>query len=115
MLVSYANNDIFTALQRLEAPTFWRSVGIFGVLATINVLHFMLSFYVQQRVVLQWRVWLNDHIVGDWLDGAAYHRGRFTTSPVDNPDQRIQEDIESMSVVSVALAVGALTAMVSLP
>ncbi len=44
-----------------------------------------------------WRVWLNDHIVGDWLDGTAYHRGRFTAAPMDNPDQRIQEDIATFT------------------
>jgi putative ATP-binding cassette transporter len=59
-------------------------------------------------------VWLNDRVVGDWLDGRAYHRGRFTPSAVDNPDQRIQEDIASFPADSVTLAVGAVSALVSL-
>ena len=114
VLVSYANNDIFTALQKLQPDAFGRSVGIFGVLATINVLNYMLSYYVQQRLVLRWRVRLTDYIVGDWLDGAAYHRGRFTSAPVDNPDQRIQEDIATMSADSLTLVIGAISAVVSL-
>ena len=114
VLVSYANNDIFTALQKIQADAFGRSVGIFGVLATINVLNYMLSYYVQQRLVLGWRVKLTEHIVGDWLDGAAYHRGRFTSAPVDNPDQRIQEDIATMSADSLTLIIGAISAVVSL-
>ena len=63
----------------------------------------LLAFYVQQRLVIRWRVWLNDRIVDDWLDGRAYHRGRFTKDPVDNPDQRIQQDVASfIGVLAVA-------------
>ncbi len=60
-------------------------------------------------------MWLNDHIVDDWLDGRAYHRGRFTRTPVDNPDQRIQQDIATFTVgVARRSAVGAISSMVSL-
>src|SRR5207344_771050 len=61
-----------------------------------------------------WRVWLNDRIVGDWLDDRAYHRARFTSNPVDNPDQRIQEDITTFTLASVTLGVGAVSSLVSL-
>ena len=53
----------------------------------------LVEYYVQQRLVIKWWSWLTDHIVDDWLGDTAYHRGRFTRAPVDNPDQRIQEDI----------------------
>ena len=88
------NNGLFTALQQLDAggvrPL---SRHLRGPRRRSPWRQALLAFYVQQRLVIRWRVWLNDHIVDDWLDGAAYHRGRFTRAPVDNPDQRIQEDI----------------------
>jgi vitamin B12/bleomycin/antimicrobial peptide transport system ATP-binding/permease protein len=114
VLFSYQTNDMYTALQRLDAADFARFVGIFGILATLYVVQVLLAFYVQQALVIRWRVWLNDHIVGDWLGGQAYHRGRFTRSAVDNPDQRIQEDIASFPADSATLAVGAVGSLVSL-
>ncbi|MGV0601219.1 ABC transporter ATP-binding protein/permease, partial [Mycolicibacterium pulveris] len=38
--------------------------------------------------------WLTDRLTGDWLDDKAYYRGRFIDETIDNPDQRIQQDID---------------------
>jgi putative ATP-binding cassette transporter len=84
------------------------------VLSVVALAQVLFTFYLEQRLVIQWRVWLNDRIVGDWLDGAAYHRSRYTDSAVDNPDQRIQEDVASFPADSVTLATGAVSSMVSL-
>jgi vitamin B12/bleomycin/antimicrobial peptide transport system ATP-binding/permease protein len=114
VLFTYQTNGMYTAMQNLDAPTFWRYVGIFGVLATIHVARSMFELYVQTALTIRWRVWLTERIVGDWLDGRAYHKGRYTPAAVDNPDQRIQEDIHSFPADSVTLAVGAVNALVSL-
>jgi putative ATP-binding cassette transporter len=114
VLFSYQSNGMYTALQDLDAAAFARFIGIFAILATIYVVRVLVGFYVQQAVVIRWRIWLNDRIVGDWLEGTAYHRGRYTPSAVDNPDQRIQEDIASFPAVSLSLAVGAVSSLVSL-
>ena len=53
-------------------------------------------------------------MLGDWLSDAAYHRGRFVSTPVDNPDQRIQQDITSYVADSQSLALGAVSSAVSL-
>ena len=44
----------------------------------------------------------------------AYHRGQYTKSAVDNPDQRIQEDVASFTSTSADLALGAIGSMISL-
>jgi vitamin B12/bleomycin/antimicrobial peptide transport system ATP-binding/permease protein len=53
-------------------------------------------------------------MIDDWLDGRAYHKGRYTKAAVDNPDQRIQEDIGTLPADSVTLGVGAINSLVSL-
>ena len=105
---------MYTALQQLDAPGFWRSLVIFGVLATIRVLLALITFYIAQRQIINWRLWLNERMLDDWLAGAAYHRSRYVAEPIDNPDQRIQEDITSYAGVSQDLALGAVSSMVSL-
>jgi putative ATP-binding cassette transporter len=59
-------------------------------------------------------VWLNDRLTRDWLGAGAYYRGHFVDSPVDNPDQRIEQDIAMFVTGSRTLAIGALSAVVSL-
>jgi putative ATP-binding cassette transporter len=47
-----------------------------------------------QRFIIRWRVWLTHRLTNDWLDGDAYYRSRFIDAPIDNADQRIQQDID---------------------
>ncbi|HKX13621.1 MAG TPA: ABC transporter ATP-binding protein/permease [Propionibacteriaceae bacterium] len=114
VILSFQGNDMYTALQELDAPTFWRMIGVFGVLATINVVLVLFTFYIGQAQIIHWRLWLNQRMVGDWLSGTAYHRGRFVTAPIDNPDQRIQQDITSYTSDSQSLALGAVSSVVGL-
>ena len=85
VLLSYSNNGLLTALQQLDPSAFARYLGIFGVLATIYVVMSLLTYYVTQRLTIRWWSWLTGDVLGDWFDGAAYHRGRYTSAPVDNP------------------------------
>ena len=111
---SYITNGLYTALQDRDSATFGRYVLIFAILSVVALVQALLAYYVEQRLTLRWRVWLNDRVVDDWLDGRAYHRARFTTTPVDNPDQRIQQDVTSFIGYALSLGVGAISAMVSL-
>ena len=74
----------------------------------------LVTFWIGQAQIIHWRLWLNQRMLGDWLNGAAYHRGRFVTTPVDNPDQRIQQDITSYASDSQSLALGAVSSVVAL-
>jgi putative ATP-binding cassette transporter len=114
VLLSFQNNELFTSLQENDQPAFWRSLVIFAVLATVSVLLALISFYVGQAQLIAWRLWLNQRMVGDWMTGAAYHRGRFVRAPIDNPDQRIQADISSYASLSQGLALGMVSSMVTL-
>ena len=67
---------------------------VFAILATIHVARVMLDLFLMQRFMLRWRAWLTDRLTGDWLDGKAYYRARFIDDTIDNPDQRIQTDID---------------------
>ena len=70
------------------------SMLIFCILATLFIARLMLDMFMVQRFCLAWRAWLTDRLTGDWLDGKAYYRARFIDDKIDNPDQRIQTDID---------------------
>jgi putative ATP-binding cassette transporter len=114
VLLSFQGNEMFTALQELDQDAFWTQIGIFGILATVNVVLVLITFYIGQAQIIHWRLWLNQRMLGDWMTGAAYHRGRFVQAPVDNPDQRIQVDVTSYTGTSQALALGAVSSSITL-
>ncbi len=108
VLLSYQGNDLYTGVQKAVQGIaaddanvkqsgihgFWMSIGIFSVLATLYVIRFMIDIYLTQRFIIAWRIWLTAHLTDDWLDGKAYYRDLFIDNTIDNPDQRIQQDID---------------------
>ncbi|PXX11107.1 ABC transporter transmembrane protein [Mycolicibacterium moriokaense] len=104
VLFSYQSNDQFSALQAAfegegaakdaAIDGFWVAMLIYVGVAIAHIARSLLDVYLTQRFIIRWRVWLTHRLTGDWLDGDAYYRGRFIDSPIDNPDQRIQQDID---------------------
>lgn len=114
VLFSFWRKDFYDSIQALQAPKFWFALLVFCVLAAIYVGRGLLDFYVQQAFLIRWRIWLNDRMVGDWLRGQAYYRDQFVPESADNPDQRIQQDVDSFVTNSVQLAMGLVGSVVSL-
>ena len=108
VLFTYQGSDMMTSFQVVASGLgsdddavknsgkdgFWLSMIVFSLLAALHVVRIMLDLFMAQRFMLAWRVWLTDRLTGDWLDGKAYYRGRFIDDTIDNPDQRIQYDID---------------------
>ena len=108
VLLSYQGNDLYTSVQKAVQGVaasndnvknsgihgFWMSLVIFSVLAILYVIRFMADIYLTQRFIIAWRMWLTAHLTDDWLDGRAYYRDLFIDNTIDNPDQRIQQDID---------------------
>jgi putative ATP-binding cassette transporter len=139
VLFSYQSNDQFSALQAAVSDEgvakdsaidgFWVAMLIYLALAVSDIVRTLLDLYLMQRFIIRWRVWLTHRVTGDWLDGDAYYRGRFLAGfgdePIDNPDQRIQQDIDIFTTgtgpetntptvgTSQTLVFGAITSIVS--
>ena len=108
VLMSYYGNDLMTgaqvavqgvaagdeAVKQSGVDGFWFAILTFAALATIHVARVMLDLFMMQRFMLAWRAWLTARLTADWLDGKAYYRSRFIDDTIDNPDQRIQADID---------------------
>jgi vitamin B12/bleomycin/antimicrobial peptide transport system ATP-binding/permease protein len=108
VLLSYYGNDLFSSLQvafegsgtpdgvrkHTGIDGFWSAMRIFAVLASIATARTLVDLYLMQRFTIRWRIWLTRRLVDDWLGGYAYYRGPLMSTPIDNPDQRIQQDVD---------------------
>jgi vitamin B12/bleomycin/antimicrobial peptide transport system ATP-binding/permease protein len=107
VLFSYQINDQFSALEgafdderganQSAIEGFWAAMVVYVGLAVTDIVRNLLDVYLMQRFIIRWRVWLTQRLTRDWLDGDAYYRGRFVEHPIDNPDQRIQQDIDAFT------------------
>ena len=108
VLLSYQGNDLYTSVQKAVQGMaadddvvkqsgihgFWMSIAIFSVLAGLYVIRIMADLYLTQRFIIAWRMWLTARLTDDWLAGKAYYRDLFIDNTIDNPDQRIQQDVD---------------------
>ncbi|MDA7416792.1 ABC transporter ATP-binding protein/permease [Xenophilus arseniciresistens] len=110
----------YDALQEKNQPVFWQQIVKFCWLALIYIVIAVYKFYLTQILQLRWRVWMTDHYLSRWLAHKAFYRmelARFTDASegvADNPDQRIQEDLNLFTTYSVTLSMGLLNALVTL-
>src|ERR1700730_17142874 len=114
ILLSFWYNGFYSAMQKVDAKAFWFMLLVFATLATVYVLRALLAFYLRQAFLIRWRVWLTNMLMERWLRQQNYYRSQYVPESVDNPDQRIQQDVESFVGSSLSLSTGLLDSVVSL-
>ncbi|MDO9198444.1 MAG: ABC transporter ATP-binding protein/permease [Rhodoferax sp.] len=117
------NKLFYDALQEKNATVFWAQLGRFTYLAFAFIIIAVYKFYLTQLLEMRWRAWMTGHYLQRWLSNHAFYKlelNRFTLQAngdarnPDNPDQRIQEDINQFTTYTVSLTMGLLNAVVTL-
>jgi putative ATP-binding cassette transporter len=108
------NRQFFDALQVKDYSAFFALLGRFGLLAALYIVAAVHALYFTQMLQIRWRRWLTEQFSRDWLTGRAYYLLQLEPSHVENPEQRIQDDIGLVASLSLELATGALNAVVTL-
>jgi vitamin B12/bleomycin/antimicrobial peptide transport system ATP-binding/permease protein len=70
------------------------SINIVGLVFVTILVGF--SKFVRKQIALDWYKWLNNQILEKYLSNRAYYRINFRAD-VDNPDQRISQEIEPIT------------------
>ena len=98
---SYVGRDFMTAIENKNMSGFLRYallyVGVFAASTVAAVLY----RYAEERLGLIWRKWLTDRAVTRYLDNHTYFR-LHDAGDLPNPDQRIAEDIRSLTSTTLS-------------
>ena len=108
------NNDFYNAIQEKKIDDFYRLLGTFTLLVFAYIGIAVYRFYLQQMLQIEWRTWLNDRFLADWLSDRAYYKLQLLDRGTDNPDQRIAEDLNLFVSNTLSLGLGLLSAVVTL-
>ena len=108
------NNEFYNAIQDKQLDDFYRLLGRFTLLAFAFIVIAVYKIYLQQMLQIEWRAWLNEHYLADWLRDRAYYRMQLLDQGTDNPDQRIAEDLRIFVDLTLSLSLGLLSALVTL-
>ncbi len=115
VLLNDWNRVFYDALQNRNAEVFWHQLGVFAMLATCFIIVAVYRFYLTQLLELRWRAWMTRDYLQRWLKGHVFYQLELQSkNGTDNPDQRIQEDVQQFTSDTVGLALGLLDATVTL-
>lgn len=130
VLINEWSRTFYDALQNKDAAVFWTQLGRFTYLAFAFIIIAVYRFYLTQLLEVRWRAWMTTYYLERWLADHAFYTlelARFTgankttvenaattSDHPDNPDQRIQEDINLFTSYSITLSMGLLDAVVTL-
>jgi len=114
VLLANWNRQFFDALQVKNYPVFLHLLGQFGLLAALYINVAVYALYFNQMLQIRWRRWLTERYYRDWLSGRAYYLLQLEPSHVENPEQRIQDDIGIVANLTLDLGTGLINAVATL-
>ena len=109
---NYVGGDFMTAISERN-PARYREMAIryLFVFAASTVVAVFAKF-CEERLGILWRGWLTGHLIDKYLRNRAYHRlmGR---SDIDNPDQRMTEDVKTFTTITLSFLLLLLNATIT--
>lgn len=110
VLFNALTGEFTSALAAKDADRFWISIAQCVGILLVAVPIYAFYYYVRDRLALYWRRWLTRDFLGSYFSNRAYYDLNGSTD-IDNPDQRIAEDINTFtqrSLYFLLVLVGAL-------
>ncbi len=113
VLMSYASRDFFTAIERKQPAAYGAALAWYLVTLALAVPIGVFYRWVEERLALLWREWMAQHLVKRYFNNRAYFRLRGSEN-MDNPDQRMSEDVKNFTTSSLSFLLIVLNSLVTL-
>lgn len=115
VLFNYETGEFISALAAKEPERFWSSISQYTMILFASVPIYSLYYFVRDTLGLSWRSWLTDYFMTRYLSQRSYYLIN-AMKDIDNPDQRIADDINAFTMQSLFFSMiflGALIQMVA--
>lgn len=96
------SKDFFNAMENKNIDEFLFQLGVLFGLAGLSLLLFANQKYLCGKAVLLWRRYMSGYYMNKWLASRCYYSDLFFRR-IDNPDQRIAEDLRIFPTLTVSL------------
>ena len=115
VIVNQQSGEFTSALAAQDAERFWKSITLcIGFLVVAAPTH-AFYYYVRDRLGIRWRRWMTHRFLGDYFGNRAFYELN-SNAAIDNPDQRISEDINSFtqrSLYFLLIIIGAFIQLIA--
>ncbi|MEO7034168.1 MAG: ABC transporter ATP-binding protein/permease [Polyangiaceae bacterium] len=113
VLFNQQSGEFTSALAAKDSARFWHSMTIFGAALVIAVPIYGFYYYVRDRLGISWRRWLTESFLRKYLSNRAFY-DLTSDHSIDNPDQRIAEDISAFTQKSLTFLLEMVSGLMQL-
>ncbi len=114
VLLNTQRGELISSLSAKSESRFWKTVGVFlGILVVYAPLLAGYTF-LRDRLGLAWRRWLTGSFLDRYFQDRAFYNINQFKPEIDNPDQRIAEDVRSFTQESLTLVLVAVESVLSI-
>jgi vitamin B12/bleomycin/antimicrobial peptide transport system ATP-binding/permease protein len=113
VVVSFTIRFIETALVDKDTATFWRFLWVYGGVFVIGTAIVVIRTYSRELLGVYWREWLTKNLLQRYLEHKSYYQIN-AQKEIDNPDQRLAEDINTFTSTSLILLLSILSSVITL-
>ena len=104
----------FDALDNLNKSVIQGLLLKFVIIVAILIIVVGYNVYLSGILSIRWRRWLTKNYLSHWLANHTFYRMQILHKNVDNPDQRISEDLDAFSSSTLNLFTSLLDSVLSL-
>ena len=103
---------LISALSAQNESRFWQTVMVFIVVLVLYAPLLAGYVYLRDRLGLQWRRWLTHRFVDQYFGDRAFYQLNQSRADIDNPDQRIAEDVRSFTQESLTFVLVVMDSLI---
>ena len=107
------SGEFTSALAAKDSVRFWHSMRVFGGALIVAVPIYGFYYYVRDRLGIAWRRWLTHDFLHKYLSHRAFY-DLTSNASIDNPDQRIAEDVNAFTQKSLTFLLELISAALQL-
>ena len=114
--ISYVFRFVDNALNQKDEPVFWQFLFIYAGIIVLAIPIIVLYRYIRLKLALFWRDWLTKLFFNRYFSNRAYYEldSNAANTEIDNPDQRITEDIRSFTETTLSFLLDILDSILTL-
>lgn len=113
VIISFVGRFFQTALAERDESTYWRYLFVYAGVFVVGTPVVVIYRYVREYLGLRWRDWLTRYFLERYFNDRAYYKIENQVD-IDNPDQRISEDIRSFTQTSLQFLLIILGSLIDL-
>ena len=110
---SYVSRDFYNALNARDEAVFYEKIELFFAALLVAVPVTVYYRFVREKLSIYWREALTVKVLDDYYASRTFYQVE-SLREIDNPDQRIAEDVRSFTRTSLDFLITLLTSVIDL-